>query len=401
MLGDRGWVSEVIVNRTTGHVLDGHLRVELALARGEPSVPVTWVEIGEDEEPLILATFDPIGALATIDTAALDALLHEVATDDPVIAAFLESVARDAGLSLARAGLTDPDEVPPVPDEADVFVRRGDRFRCGDHVVMCGDATNPEDVARLLDGATPTLLVTDPPYGVSLDPTWRDGVYNALGPAERPYMRLAASEETPGATEAPRGAHVRTRGHRNTTVSGDIRADWSGAYELVPSLEVAYVWYASAHTLEVLQGLLSIGFELVQQIIWDKGLFAMSRQWYHWGHEPCFVLRRHGVRVPFYGERNQSTVWRAPSPKMIMSGSREEKIDHPTQKPVVLFETPIANHLRPGEALYDPFLGSGTALVAAERLGRVCYGMEINETYCQIAIERWSRHTGREPVRDP
>jgi DNA modification methylase len=162
---------------------------------------------------------------------------------------------------------------------------------------------------------------------------------------------------------------------------------------------VGYVWYASAHTLEVLQGLLAIGFELVQQIIWDKGLFTIGRQWYHWAHEPCVLVRKPGARHLFFGARTQSTVWRAPSPKMIGAGSAEEKEDHPTQKPVLLFETSIANHLRPGEAVYDPFLGSGTCLIAAERLGRRCYAMEIDPRYVQLAIARWERFTGQRAER--
>jgi len=125
----------------------------------------------------------------------------------------------------------------------------------------------------------------------------------------------------------------------------------------------------------------------------------MGRSWYHWGHEPCWVVRRAGAKVPFLGERNQSTVWRAPSPKMGLAGSEDTKADHPTQKAVVLFERPISNHLRPGDAVYDPFLGSGTAVIAAERLGRRCYALEIEPRYVQVAIERWQGFTGREAVR--
>jgi DNA modification methylase len=106
------------------------------------------------------------------------------------------------------------------------------------------------------------------------------------------------------------------------------------------------------------------------------------------------VVRKAGAKVPFYGERNQATIWRAPSLKRLGGGSREEKQDHPTQKPVVLFETPIANHLKPGEALYEPFVGSGTAIIAAEQLGRRCYAMEIDERYVQVAIERWQSFSG-------
>jgi DNA modification methylase len=110
-------------------------------------------------------------------------------------------------------------------------------------------------------------------------------------------------------------------------------------------------------------------------------------------------VRKPGVPNLFRGARDQGTVWRAPSPKMIMGGSTEEKFDHPAQKPVVLFETPIRNHLEAGEAVYDPFLGSGTTLIAAETLGRRCLGMEIDPRYAQVTIERWQNVTGRAAER--
>ncbi len=232
---------------------------------------------------------------------------------------------------------------------------------------------------------------------MSLDPTWRDGLYNGLGPGEKPYMAIDAGDDVP--TAAPRGVHMRTSGHRNTTLSGDIRADWSEAYQLVPSLEVGYVWHAGVYAREVAEGLLRIGFEIASQVIWDKGLFAMSRGWYHWGHEPCWVVRRPGVPNLYIGTRDQSTVWRAPSPKMIMGGSTEEKFDHPAQKPLLLSEIPIRNHTAPGELVYDPFLGSGTTLMAAQVLGRRCLGMEVEPRFVQVAIERWQAFTGGEAVR--
>jgi DNA modification methylase len=120
---------------------------------------------------------------------------------------------------------------------------------------------------------------------------------------------------------------------------------------------------------------------------------------YHWAHEPCWVVRKPDRPHPFLGGRDQSTVWRAPSPKMIMAGSQEEKQDHPAQEPVLLYETPIRNHLKPGEAVYDPFVGSGTCLVAAETLGRRCYGVEIEPRYVQLTIERWQAMTGRTAAR--
>jgi hypothetical protein len=409
-LSEVGWVATVMVNKRTGHVVDGHLRVELAISKGEPSVPVTYVDLSEDEERMVLATLDPLAAMAGADQAKLEELLRDLVPTDDALVAMLAELADQNGI--LRTGLTDPDELPPVPDEADVYVKAGELYGLGDHRLLCGDATNPADVARLLGGAEPTLLATDPPYGVELDQSWRDGVYN--GPhkrvrgwsvkqgAERPYMMRPGTSGQPDgddASRAPTLRHGRTVGHRQTQISGDVRADWSEAFALVPSLEVGYIWYASAHTLEVLNGLLAIGFELASQIIWDKTLFSIGRSWYHWAHEPCFVVRKSGAKVPFLGERNQATIWRAPSPKRLGAGSTEEKQDHPTQKPAVLFETPIANHLRVGEALYEPFAGSGTAIIAAEELGRRCYAMEIDPRYVQLTLERWSAFSGREAVR--
>ena len=370
-LDEVGWVQDVIVNRRSGHMVDGHLRVELAISRGEPLVPVTYVDLSDEEEALVLATLDPLGAMAGQDKEKLQTLLADVSVDDAGLLALLRSLA-------PKAGRTDPDAVPETP--AEPYVQPGELWLLGEHRLLCGDATSAADVARLLDGATPTLLLTDPPYGVSLDPTWRDHLYNMLGPGEQPYMVKG----------------TRIEGHRNITLSGDTRADWSEAYALVPSLQVGYVWHAGIFAAEVAAGLLRVGFEIASQVIWDKGLFAISRGWYHWGHEPCWAVRKPGVANLFTGSRDQSTVWRAASPKMLMGGSQEEKEDHPAQKPVVLFEIPLRNHA--GD-VYDPFVGSGTALMAAEMHGRRCYALEIEPRYVQLVIERWGAFTGREAVR--
>ncbi|MGH2511841.1 MAG: hypothetical protein ACRDGQ_04050, partial [Candidatus Limnocylindrales bacterium] len=307
-LGTVGWVAQVLVNRTTGHMVDGHARVEEAISRGEPTVPVLYVELDPDEEALVLATLDPISAMAIPDEAKLRELLADVTVDDEGLRALLGNLAG----SQPKAGLTDPDEIPEPPTE--VYVRPGELYALGDHRILCGDATKPDDVARLLDGVQPRLLSTDPPYGVSLDPTWRDGVYNGLGAAEAPYMRVAGQTAPEDTARAKRGAHGRTPGHRNTSLSGDTRVDWSEAFALVPSLEVGYVWHAGVHAGEVAAGLVRIGFEIVAQVIWDKGLFAMGRSWYHWAHEPCWVVRKPGVPNLFADSRDQSTVWRVPSP---------------------------------------------------------------------------------------
>jgi DNA modification methylase len=220
-------------------------------------------------------------------------------------------------------------------------------------------------------------MVTDPPYGIELDSEWRDRAgLNKSGSAERNCLKL------------------RTKGHRVTKICGGTRVDWSDAFALVPSVEAAYIWHASKFTREVLDGLLRIGFLHHQQIIWDKGRTVLTRTHYWFQHEPCRYVRK--INAPWYGKPGEnSTIWSSPSPKFIMGGSDEEKFDHPTQKPVDLMRRPILNHTRAGESVYDPFLGSGTTLTAAEVAERVCFGLEIDPKYVDVAVERWQGLSGR------
>jgi DNA modification methylase len=163
----------------------------------------------------------------------------------------------------------------------------------------------------------------------------------------------------------------------------------------VPSLVVVYVWHASVYTREVLDGLLRIGFLYPQQIIWNKGRAVLTRTHYWYGHEPCVYARK--KNAPWFGKAGEnSTVWEVASPKFIMGGSDEEKFDHPTQKPIELMRRPILNHTKRGELVYDPFLGSGTTLAAAELTERTCCGMELDPKYVDVVVLRWQGLTGKQ-----
>jgi hypothetical protein len=309
------------------------------------------------------------------------AILHEedyhldlVGFDDIELQRLLE--AQDAA-----PGLTDEDVVPDVQQEP--VARLGDLFVLGDHRVICGDCTDPQVVGRLLGDAKPQLLVTNTPYGIELDSEWRDRAgLNGCGQAEASYMKH------------------RTAGHTETTISGDTRADWSEAFALLPFLQVGYVWHASKFTSEVLAGLLRIGFIHHQQIIWDKQRTVLTRTLYWFQHEPCGFVRM--KNAPWYGKAGEnSTIWSCPSPKFIFSGSeKEEKFDHPTQKPMEVMRRPILNHTLPGEAVYDCFLGSGTTLIAAEQTGRACLGVELDPKYVDVICRRWQMYTGKQAVLD-
>jgi DNA methylase/ParB/Sulfiredoxin domain len=364
----------LIVRRSDKVVIAGNMRLMAAKELGWKTVPAAFVDVddlraatwtlldnrqfGEDDEDLaaeLLAELQERGAdleLTGFERKETDALLRRLLLRDK-----------------------DPDLVLPVL-EGEPDSRVGALYELGAHRLMCGDATNPEHVGQLLNRATPVLLATDPPYGIELDHRWRD---------------RAGVNSQPGSV----GGRARGRpldGHAHSSIVSDDRCDWSAAYELVPSLTVAYVWVASARACEVEAGLERIGFRVRQQIIWDKGLFALSRQHYHWQHEPCLYAARTGARIPWYGPRNQSTLWRAASPKMVMAaagGAADAKVDHATQKPVALFTTPITNHLEVGEIVYDPFAGSGTSLIAAALTGRRAYAMEIDPRCCDLIRQRW------------
>lgn len=374
-----GIVQNIVVNARTGRMIDGHLRVEMALASGQPTVPITYVDLSEDEEKLVLATIDPLTGLAGTDKKLLDSLITDLR---------LSELGLDLGNGLnslldnlsPRVSSETEDEVPPTP--AVPTSRPGDLWICGRHRVLCGSCIVPADVAKVLAGRTPTLMVTDPPYGISLDTEWRDRAgLNGCGPAEASYMKK------------------RTEGHTETSISGDTRADWSEAFELVPSIQVAYVWHASVFTREVLNGLERIGFLYPQQIIWNKGRTVLTRTHYWYQHEPCWYVRK--KNAPWFGKAGEcSTIWDAASPKFIMGGSDEEKFDHPTQKPVDLMRRSILNHLQRGELVYEPFLGSGTTLAAAEVTDRACCGIELDPKYVDVEVKRWEGLSKKQAMLD-
>ena len=367
-----------VLARSDGEVVDGHLRLKSARKLGIKEVPVILCDewSAAQVKAFRLLVNRSVG-WATWDEELLALELKDLSTADIDLSLTgFDSHEIDALLDIAHDAVG-ADDAPALPENP--VSRPGDLWVCGKignpHRVLCGDSTDPLAVGRLMGKNRPKLLVSDAPYGIELDSAWRDRARANGG--GRPTQR--------------------TTGHTRTTIVGDTRADWSEAFALVPSLEVGYVWHASKFTREVLDGLLRIGFEHHQQIIWDKGRAVMTRTHYWFGHEPCWYVRK--KNAPWYGKPGaNTTIWTSPSPKFLMGGSGEDKFDHPTQKPVELMRRPILNHLRRGESVYDPFLGSGTTLAAAELAGRVCYAMELDPKYVDVAIERWQTLSGQKAV---
>jgi len=251
--------------------------------------------------------------------------------------------------------------------DGEVTSKLGDLWICGAHRVLCGDATSKTEVNALLQYASPVLLVTDPPYGVSLDPLWRE--------------------------EAGLGKQRQVG-----KVANDDRVDWTSALELFPG-DVAYVWHAGIYAAEVASSLNAIGFVVRPQIIWAKQHFTMSRGDYHWQHEPCWYAVRAGKSSGWSGDRTQSTVWEVANLNPFGGDRSEEATGHGSQKPLEVIRRPILNNSRVGKAVYDPFLGSGTPLIAAELTNRVCLGVDIEPRYVDLAVKRWQKLTGKQATR--
>ena len=365
----------VLVDRH-GTLIAGNKTFEQARALGLPVkvVPTTGDElIAVKRTDLDLETDAGARALAIADnrvsevdlswdTARLDELRREGVDMDPWFteAEFARLVGDGDEHDTSADGVVEPGATT---------VRRGELYALDTHRLLCGDATDAADVTRLLDGATPILMATDPPYGVQYDPAWRHRAY--------PRQRTAVGR-----------------------VANDSEANWEAAYHLFPG-DVAYAWHAARATATVATALESAGFALRSQIVWVKQHFALSRGDYHWQHEPCWYAVRRGATARWCGDRTQSTVWSVPN--LNSHGGRREGEDaptgHGTQKPVTLFEIPIRNHTARGDAVYDPFCGSGTSLIAAEKLGRTAYLMDIDPQYVQVTITRWEQYTGKTAQR--
>lgn len=357
VLDEVGWVQNILVNQRTGYVIDGHARIGLAISKGEKEVPVTYVDLSEEEEALVLATLDPLAAMAATDKKKQTELMAEVSATSERFAEMVAGMGLGGG---AKPGLTDPDNVPEAPDEP--VTKRGDLWVLGEHRLLCGDSTNAEDVARLLDGKKPMMMVTDPPYGVEYDADWRNDA------ADKGLISHAA--------------------RRVGKVANDDRVDWTEAWSLFPG-DVVYCWHAGRRASEVQVSLEAAGFEIRCQIIWAKQTFAISRGHYNWQHEPCWYAVRRGSTAAWVGDHSQSTLWTIMWDKNVEGG-------HSTQKPVECMEHPIRNH--DAAVIYEPFSGSGTTIVAAERQHRRCFAIEVEPRYVDVAVRRWEEFTGKKAV---
>jgi DNA modification methylase len=343
-------------------IIVGRGRQMAALAAKISEVPVVYQSFeSEDQKYGFIQADNAISDWSELDLASINADLADL---DPSFDIDLLGL-KDFVIEPADKYAGEPDA--PAGEPTEPISKLGDIYELGNHRLICGDATQQHVVDQLFNGQQARLMITDPPYGVKLDQSWRD---KALG------------DKALGA------------GNKNV-VANDDRADWYDVWAIAPT-NIAYIWHASSFTDVVMESLRKAGFDVRQQIIWNKSVMVMGRSHYHFKHEPCWYAVKKGCDANWLGDRKQTTIWDAASPNHIMSGSKEDKTEHPTQKPIALYTKAIENHSTFEEIIYEPFGGSGTGLIACETTGRRCFAIELDPRYVDIIVERWCKFTNKD-----
>ena len=351
-----GFNNPILVDADNG-VIAGHGRLLAAQKLGMSKVPVVELaHLTESQKRAYILADNKLAEQAGWDRE----LLALEAADLDVLGIDLCSLGFEVKEldALLRPVEFDPkeDEVPEVPERP--VSRVGDLWVLGAHRLVCGDSADAATVERLFAGVRPGLLCCDPPYGVNYDPEWRN--------------RAGASQTK-----------------RIGKVKNDHRADWREAWALFPG-DVAYVWHGALHATTVAESLSATGFTIRSQIIWAKERLVLSRGDYHWQHEPCWYAVRKTGKGNWNGDRKQTTLWSIPS------RDQDAETIHGTQKPVECMRRPILNNTSPGQAVYEPFSGSGTTIIAAETTGRSCLAVELDPAYVDVAVKRWEAFSGKE-----
>ena len=360
-----GWTTPVLVDET-GQIIAGHGRVMAARKLGIEEIPVMVASGWSEAQRRAYVLAD--NQLAA--NAGWDMDLLKVELGDLGEAGFDLDLIGFSGDMLAglleeqTEGLTDEDAVPDVPAEPVTVL--GDVWTLGRHRIICGSSTEADTVTKLLGDVKPHLMVTDPPYGVEYDATWR----------------VTSKVNSAGSIEKKGGAAGK--------VANDDRADWREAWALFPG-DVAYVWHAGVFSPTVSESLVACDFDLRALIVWAKNRMVIGRGHYHHAHEPCWYAVRKKGTGHWSGDRKQTTLWQIDTP-------RKSETGHSTQKPVECMKRPIENNSSPGQAVYEPFSGSGTTIIAGEMTGRHVYAIELNPAYVDVAVKRWQEFTGQEAI---
>lgn len=353
-LTEFGYVEPVIYNQVTGRVIGGHQRLKVLADLGHTEVDCVVVELDETREKALNVALNKISGdwdedklallIADLDAADFDAEL--TGFDDDEIAQMIGSLdddeVTDDGFDLAAAL------------EAASFVRRGDIWTIGRHRLVCGDATNADDVATLVDGKIANLVLTDPPYNVAF--------------------------------ESAGGLKIKNDAMNNDAFFEFLLAAFTNMNAVVEKGGSAYVFHADTEGLNFRKAFAEAGFKLSGCCIWVKDSLVLGRSPYQWQHEPVLYGWKQGGKHKWFADRKQTTIWNFAKPR--------RNTDHPTSKPLDLLAYPIRNSTQTNAIVLDLFAGSGSTLMAAEETDRIAYCMELDEKYASVILRRYAEATG-------
>ena len=365
-----GFGEPIVARRANFEIIAGHTRWKAAMKLMLARVPVRLLDLDEEKAHALCLADNRLGELADWDMPALHAALAKMEPFDIKTLGWnekeLRAVEKAARVASQPAGDEQAPELPEHP-----VTQPGDLWKLGDHRLVCGDATNAKHVALACGGKTPFLMVTDPPYGLQYDPEWR----------------TRANAAQVGDT-------------KTAPVANDDRGEWHAAFALFGG-DVAYVWHAANYCGVVEEGLRFARLPVRQQIIWVKQQFVFGSSTYQWKHEGCWyaVRKRRAVDPQWCGDRNQTTVWEIQNSNPMGGFADDMRTRHATQKPIECMARPMRNHGSVGMVVYDPFVGSGTSIVAAQQLERVCIALEIDPACCDVIVDRWQKLTGGKAKR--
>jgi DNA modification methylase len=388
-----GYIDLLVVNKRTMHIVSGHQRYKVLKDEGAESIKVVMVDVDEASEQAMNVTLNNAEITGYWTTALIPILekLRKEMADDYLLLKMkeLRDTVSKLEIEYYGEGKTRPDDIPEPP--IDTVTKPGDLWILGNHRLLCGDSTKEEDVARLMAGEKADLFATDPPYCVDYTGENRPG-------HGKDWSNVYHEIDIPDAGEFMKGF-------------------FSVGLKYIKGHTTIYLWHASKRRRTIEDVTRELGILMHQEIIWVKPCSVPTFAFYSWRHEPCLLMWVKGQKPPYKPEdKGIGTVWvsnyfKTGDPtkpeyytdtwELDWEGKkRNTGLAHPTVKPTEVFAIPMRVHTSVGDICYEPFSGSGSQIIAGERLNRRVFAMEIEPVFCDVAIKRWELFTGKKAVKE-
>lgn len=358
-LQEFGWKQPLVIDPKTMEIVVGHTRWKAAKKLGMTTVPCLMADdLTEEQIKAYRLTDNKTNELAEWDFDLLDEELSNILDIDMTDFGFDFNTNGDTLDTEAEED--DFDAEAELEKTTEPVAKLGDVWQLGRHRLVCGDSTNSETVRKLMYGKQADLLLTDPPYNVNYEGDTKD------------KLKIQNDNMTDDAFNA------------------FLVSAFKNAKEILKQGASFYIWHADSNGGLFRQACETAGLKVKQCLIWVKNAFVLGRQDYQWKHEPCLYGWKDGAAHYWGSDRKQTTILEFDRP--------QRNAEHPTMKPVKMFDYLICNSTKKDAIVADLFLGSGTTLIVCEQDGRTCYGVELDPKYCDVIIKRWETLTGEKAV---